>query len=293
MYAKLFTSIYQGTLRGNSHGLLVFTNLLAHADREGFADIHPRAISEEVGLTLEEVKAAIAVLESPDDESRSPEEQGRRIVRMDEHRIWGWKIVNYVKYRSIRDEDDRREQNRIAQANWRAKQADSKQRKPESATVKACSDESAHTEAEAEAEAEDQKRLSADKPLTADPEKHDSKQERLAQVTSEAIATYNATLAKPAGLLPAIRRVGLDKRRQQVFRCVKVAREICAEQHGSDRITAEFWEAYFAACAQDDFLSGRGPYTNGHANWLPDFEYLTRPATLLKVYERTAGDSAE
>ena len=130
MYAKLFTSIYQGTLRGNSHGLLVFTNLLAHCDKDGIADIHPRAIAEEVGLTSEQVRAALDVLESPDDESRSPEEQGRRIIRMDEHRAWGWRVVNYAKYRAIRNEDDRREQNREAQARWREK---NKQSKPASA----------------------------------------------------------------------------------------------------------------------------------------------------------------
>ena len=130
LYAKLFTSIYQGTLRGNSHGLLVFTNLLAHCDKDGIADIHPRAIAEEVGLTSEQVRAALDVLESPDDESRSPEEQGRRIIRMDEHRAWGWRVVNYAKYRAIRNEDDRREQNREAQARWREK---NKQSKPASA----------------------------------------------------------------------------------------------------------------------------------------------------------------
>lgn len=131
MYAKLFTSIYQGTLRGNSHGLLVFTNLLAHCDKHGEADIHPRAIAEEVGLTVEQVRAALLVLESPDDESRSPEEQGRRIVRKDGHRDWGWIVVNFLKYRAIRDEDDRREQNRLAQERWRNKN------KPTSADVEA------------------------------------------------------------------------------------------------------------------------------------------------------------
>ncbi len=131
MYAKLFTSLYQGTLRGNSHCLLVFTNLLAHADKEGHVDIHPKAIAEEVGLTLDEVNKSLQVLESPDDESRSPEENGRRIVRLDEHRAWGWRVVNYVKYRSIRSEDDRREQNRLSQAKWRDKQKSySKQNKP-------------------------------------------------------------------------------------------------------------------------------------------------------------------
>ena len=131
MYAKLFTSIYQGTLRGNSHGLLVFTNLLAHCDKEGVADIHPRAIAEEVGLSQDQVRAALEVLESPDDESRSPEEHGRRIIRIDEHRAWGWLVVNYAKYRAIRSEEDRREQNREAQARWREK---NKQSKPASAT---------------------------------------------------------------------------------------------------------------------------------------------------------------
>ena len=114
MYAKLFTSIYQGTLRGNSHGLLVFTNLLAHADKTGIADVHPRAIAEEVGLSVEQVRVALDVLESPDEESRSPEQEGRRIVRTDGHRAWGWLIVNYVKYRAIRGEEDQRVPHRHA-----------------------------------------------------------------------------------------------------------------------------------------------------------------------------------
>lgn len=146
MYAKLFTSIYQGTLRGNSHGLLVFTNLIAHADKAGQVDIHPRAISEEVGLTVDQVRSALDELEAPDAESRSPEEEGRRILRLDEHRAWGWRVVNYLKYRAIRNEDDRREQNRAAQIKWRSKQS-----KPASAKVSPASAQSAHTEAEAEA----------------------------------------------------------------------------------------------------------------------------------------------
>lgn len=144
LYAKLFTSIYQGTLRGNSHGLLVFTNLLAHADSCGLVDVHPRAIAEEVGLTQDEVRAALLVLEAPDAESRSPEEEGRRIVRMDEHRAWGWRIVNYLKYRAIRNEEDRKEQNRIAQRRWREKNKprnENKPRKPESAQAEAEAEE--------------------------------------------------------------------------------------------------------------------------------------------------------
>lgn len=140
MYAKIFTSMYQGTLRGNSHGLLVFTNLLAHSDKNGEVDIHPRAISEEVGLTIEQVKAALIELESPDIESRSPEEEGRRIIRLDEHRMWGWLIVNHGKYKAIRDEEDRREQNRKSQEAYRNRS------KQTSAKSNQHSAESAHTD---------------------------------------------------------------------------------------------------------------------------------------------------
>lgn len=151
IYVKLFSSIYQGTLRGNSHCLLVFTNLLAHCDKEGIVDVHPRAVSEEVGLTVEQVRAALDVLEAPDEESRSPEEDGRRIVRTDAHRAWGWRVVNYAKYRAIRSEEDRREQNRVAQAKFRQRKQ-SKQSKPASAAESHGSAQSAQAEGEVEGE---------------------------------------------------------------------------------------------------------------------------------------------
>lgn len=141
MYCKLFTSLYQGTLRGKSDEILVFTNLLAHCDAEGYVDKHWRAISEEVGLSEERVKAALLLLESPDPESRSPAEEGRRITRIDDHRAWGWQVTNYVKYRELKTLEDRRVQNREAQRRWREKHQNAEaevsngnQRKQSSAT---------------------------------------------------------------------------------------------------------------------------------------------------------------
>ena len=133
MYGKLFASLYQGTLRGCADEILVFTNLIAHADPTGLVDKHWRAISEECGIDVDRVKAAIARLEAPDPESRSPEENGRRLMPIDEHRAWGWRIVNHAKYRAIRDEEDRRRQNREAQERWRNRHKQSKPRKPKSA----------------------------------------------------------------------------------------------------------------------------------------------------------------
>lgn len=144
MYCKLFASLYQGTLRGKSDEILVFTNLLAHCDASGHVDKHFRAIAEETGLEIDRVKSALLVLEAPDEESRSPEADGARIQRVDEHRAWGWVIVNYGKYRAIKNEEDRREQNRLAQERFRNKNKTkssevitSKQRNPSSAQEEA------------------------------------------------------------------------------------------------------------------------------------------------------------
>ena len=150
MYAKIFASIYQGTLRGNTNGLVVFTNMLAHADSAGWVDIHPRAISEETGLPIEKVREAIAELSAPDPESRSPEEEGRRIVLLDDHRDWGWRVVNHGKYRAIKSEEDRR----IANREYQQRHRDKLKASAGVSDHKHPLAQSAHTEAEAEAEAE-------------------------------------------------------------------------------------------------------------------------------------------
>jgi len=145
MYGKLFSSLDHGTLRGQAHEILVFSNMIAHADKDGYVDKHWRAIAEECGLSIEEVKTACQNLEAPDAESRSKEADGARIVRVDDHRAWGWKITNYAKYRAIRSEEDRRCQNREAKRREREKSA-------MSATVSQGSASSAQAEGEAEAE---------------------------------------------------------------------------------------------------------------------------------------------
>ncbi|MBD9534673.1 hypothetical protein IB227_02260 [Stenotrophomonas sp. STM01] len=111
---------------------------------------------------------------------------------------------------------------------------------------------------------------------------------RLAAVTDEAIAAWNASaLVKGnGGLLAAVNpAVGRDKRQQQVKRCVSIARDICLAK-GHSRIPPEFWAEYFAVAARDDFHSGRQGGGRGHENWMPDFEFMTQPKTMLKLFER-------
>jgi hypothetical protein len=109
VYAKIFTSIFDGSMRGHPDLILVFINMLCHAGEDGIVDRHWRAISDETGVPTDRVRQAIAALESPDPETRTPTEAGRRIVRLSEHREWGWRIVNHAHYRNMRTTFERRE----------------------------------------------------------------------------------------------------------------------------------------------------------------------------------------
>jgi hypothetical protein len=120
-------------------------------------------------------------------------------------------------------------------------------------------------------------------------------QARVAQITDDAIATFNASkLVKPNGgeLATVSAKVGREKRQQQVRRCIRTARAICEETFGASVITRQFWETYWDEIGRDDFHAGRQRGGKGHENWRPDFEYLTREATMLKVYDRAASEDA-
>ena len=108
MYAKVFRSLWDGTLAGSGETWAVFVFLLADCNRDGIVDTHPKVISALTGFPEDRVRKALAELESADFSSRTEAEQGARIVRTDEHRDWGWQIVNHEKYRNLRDADHER-----------------------------------------------------------------------------------------------------------------------------------------------------------------------------------------
>ncbi|MGL5247114.1 MAG: hypothetical protein ACRC8U_02845, partial [Brooklawnia sp.] len=70
------------------------------------------AISRRTTIPREIIERGIEALLLPDIESRTPTEGGRRIIPLSDGRAWGWKIVNYEKYRQIKREQDRRDYHR-------------------------------------------------------------------------------------------------------------------------------------------------------------------------------------
>lgn len=111
------------------------------------------------------------------------------------------------------------------------------------------------------------------------------KADRIRQIAEEAQAAFNATLAKPHGLLT--RCTVLNKPRiKAVEKALPTVRSLCQQLFGSERVPAEFWELYFETAADDPFHSGRQGGGPGHENWLPDFEFLLRETTIAKLADR-------
>lgn len=98
-YTPVFDSVFHGTLCGKWPTLPVWLTILPMADRNGHIDMTYQAMSALTGWPIDLLKQAIAELMAPDPESRSDENEGRRLELIDAHRSWGWRVVNHGKYR--------------------------------------------------------------------------------------------------------------------------------------------------------------------------------------------------
>ena len=120
MYGKVYSQIFDGTLHGKIHATAVFMAMIAIADVDGGVDRTAESIAAITGWPLEFVLKGIDELQQPDPRSRTPDHDGRRIIPLRPHTDWGWRIVNYLKYREIRDDNARREYQREWVKNKRA-----------------------------------------------------------------------------------------------------------------------------------------------------------------------------
>jgi hypothetical protein len=126
MFAKIFDSIYEGTLGEHWQALVTFQQMLILCTADGVLDKTPSYISRTTGIPLEIITAGVAFLELPDPRSRSRAMEGRRIVRLDESRDWGWFIVNHEDYRRRISREEKREADRTRIAGIRAQARQSK-----------------------------------------------------------------------------------------------------------------------------------------------------------------------
>lgn len=121
MYGKIFTQIFDSSIREKPEVRFTFMDMLVLADIDGVVDMTHEAIAARTNRPLELIRETISDLEGPDPKSRTPDHQGKRIVRLDNHRDWGWMIVNYDRFRRTASEEQRREKTRARVSKFRSK----------------------------------------------------------------------------------------------------------------------------------------------------------------------------
>jgi hypothetical protein len=109
MFAKVFEQIFDSSIAEDWQVRHVFEDLLKMADINGVVDKTIEAVARRTNIPIEIVQRAIGELEKPDPESRIKDHEGRRIMRLDDHRSWGWFIVNYKHYRDLSSKEQQRE----------------------------------------------------------------------------------------------------------------------------------------------------------------------------------------
>jgi hypothetical protein len=123
MYGKHFASMYEGSMVGaGAVAFAVLGYIIAKSEPDRIVgtqvELNPKLLALILGESEQAIRAVIEKFCSPDPSSRSTEEQGRKLVKVG---TFSYKVVNGAKYRAIRDEEERRRQNREAQARYRTK----------------------------------------------------------------------------------------------------------------------------------------------------------------------------
>lgn len=115
-YAKLFGSITDSTIwTEDNETRIVWITMLAMADRRGYVGASLPGLAARSRVPLEATKAALVKFLQPDPYSRSADYEGRRIKAVDR----GWVLLNFERFRDMRDEEARKEYERHRKRDYR------------------------------------------------------------------------------------------------------------------------------------------------------------------------------
>ncbi len=264
-FTKLFSTIVHSTVwREEMHIKVVWITMLALADRKGRVLASIPGLADASRVSLEQCQEALERLGAPDPWSRTKDYEWRRIEEID----GGWQLLNYLKYRELRDDDERRLQVREAVARHRNKKA------KDITVIKSNHIAEAEEEAEEEAETapEEEKK---EKPSLRSGKKKDS-------ISSgwrlEAFGEFWAGLLRQ----PAPRPVHKDQARRTF----------------SERITMEIYPRLTAALANYRTSKRiRDGYIQDASTWLNDWESWEHvpepPAPVSRNFEGLNRDEVE
>jgi hypothetical protein len=118
-YTKLFNSIITSTIWSEDDKTrIVWITMLAIADKNGEVQGSIPGLARIAGVDLDDCRAAIRKFLSPDSDSRTKDDEGRRIEDID----GGWSLLNHQKYREMASKDELREAESKRKARYRARQ---------------------------------------------------------------------------------------------------------------------------------------------------------------------------
>lgn len=124
MYGKSYESMYSGSMVGAGLNVFAVWNYIITKAQFGVIELNPKLVHAILGGKLTEVVEAIEYLSRPDPESRSKDEDGRRIIKEGQFQ---YRVVNWGAYQAMKSADDLREYNRRKQAEYRARKRVRKQ----------------------------------------------------------------------------------------------------------------------------------------------------------------------
>ena len=119
-YTKLFNSIVTSTIwTEDDKTRIVWITMLALADQNGEVHASIPGLARLAGVSVESVNESIGKFLSPDEYSRTPDNEGRRIAPID----GGWELLNHAKYRKMASLADQKEATAKRQQRFRDRNA--------------------------------------------------------------------------------------------------------------------------------------------------------------------------
>jgi hypothetical protein len=117
-YTKLFNSIVTSTIwTEDDKTRIVWITMLAISDQHGEVQASIPGLARVAGVSIEAVENALNKFLSPDAYSRTPDDEGRRIEKIE----GGWLLLNHAKYRAMASKEDSKSANAKRQRRHREK----------------------------------------------------------------------------------------------------------------------------------------------------------------------------
>lgn len=110
-FTKLHSGIiYSSIWEEDNYTRILWITMLAMSNSTGEVIVAPKRLYKVANIPADKCRLALKKLSSPDADSRTSDNEGRRIEKIQ----GGWLILNYFKYRATPDVEKRRQQNREA-----------------------------------------------------------------------------------------------------------------------------------------------------------------------------------